>query len=141
VRPWRQIRGKAWQVSSRDVSQSIANFCDRLWLFLPRFVYNASVRIDAAHRATFIVEKQLRINLTVYLTVIVDFFVLHSSKNQILTAPVNHRVGIPTSGLGARERPSQCPDFLETRATRAVGAFALWRPASAARVVSRWSSR
>lgn len=55
----------------RHLSQSIANSCDRLWLFLPRFVYNANVQIDAAHRATFIVEKQLRMNLTVYLTVIV----------------------------------------------------------------------
>lgn len=33
-------------------------------------------------------------NLTVYLTVVADFSVLHSSKIQILTAPVNHRVGV-----------------------------------------------
>lgn len=69
--PRRQIGGRVQRASLRDVSQSFANFCDRLWLCLPRFVYNANVQIDAAHRATFIVEKQLRMNLTVYLTVIV----------------------------------------------------------------------
>ncbi len=46
---------------------------DRISLFLPRFVYNANVQIDAAHRSTFIVENQLRVILTVYLTVNVIF--------------------------------------------------------------------
>jgi hypothetical protein len=40
------------------------------------------------------VENQLRTILTVYLTVVVYFLSLHSSKIQILTAPVNHQVGM-----------------------------------------------
>lgn len=83
---------------SRHLSQSITDFRDRIYLFLPRFVYNANVQIDAAHRATFTVEKQLCMNLTVYMTVIVYFSVLHLSKIQILTALVNHRVGTDTNG-------------------------------------------
>jgi hypothetical protein len=40
------------------------------------------------------VENQLRANLTADMTVNVDFSVLHSYTIQILTDPVNHRVGM-----------------------------------------------
>ncbi|VFU08447.1 protein of unknown function [Methylocella tundrae] len=81
---------RARQNRFRHVSQSIADVFDRLQLFLLHFVYNTNEEIDAAHRATFIVENQLRVILTVYLTVNVDLSALHSSKIQILTTSVDH---------------------------------------------------
>ena len=65
-----------------------------IWPFLPHFVYNTNEEIDAAHRATFIVENQLRMNLTVYLTVIVNFLPLQRYEFQILIALIDHRVGV-----------------------------------------------
>ncbi|WP_454916605.1 hypothetical protein [Xanthobacter sediminis] len=48
-------------------------------------------------------------NLTVYMTVAVDFAVLHFLKIQILIAPVNHRVGMMAAknvGRDVRKRQS-----------------------------------